>query len=32
MKESVTYRLALARGFLREAQQDFDLRRWRTTE
>jgi len=31
MKESVTYRLALARGFLREAQQDFDLRRWRTT-
>lgn len=31
MKESVTYRLELARGFLREAQQDFGLRRWRTT-
>jgi len=31
MKESVTYRLELARGFLREAQQDFGLHRWRAT-
>ena len=29
MKESVTFHLALARGFLDEAQQDFSLRRWR---
>ncbi len=29
MKESVTFRLALARGFLDEAQQDFSLHRWR---
>jgi len=29
MKESVTYRLELARGFLREAQQDLTLQRWR---
>ncbi len=29
MKESVAYRLELARGFLHEAQQDFDLGRWR---
>jgi HEPN domain-containing protein len=31
MKESVTFRLELARGFLGEAQQDFRLRRWRAT-
>lgn len=29
MKENVTYRLELARGFLHEAQQDLTLRRWR---
>ena len=31
MKESVAFRLELARGFLGEAQQDFRLRRWRAT-
>lgn len=31
MKESVIYRLELARGFLREAQQDLSLRRWRSS-
>ncbi len=30
MKESVTYRLELAHGFLREAQQDLTLQRWRS--
>lgn len=29
MKEDVLYRLELARGFLREAQEDLSLRRWR---
>lgn len=31
MKESIAFRLKLARGFLDEAQQDFSLRRWRAT-
>lgn len=31
MKESVTYRLELARGFLREAEQDLTLARWRSS-
>ncbi len=31
MKESVTFRLELARGFLDKAQQDFSLRRWSAT-
>jgi HEPN domain-containing protein len=31
MKENITFRLALARGFLNEAQQDFSLGRWRAT-
>ncbi len=30
MKENATYRLALAHGFLREAQEDLNLRRWRS--
>jgi len=29
MKESVVFRLALARGFFDEARQDFSLSRWR---
>lgn len=29
MKESVTYCLELARGFLHEAQQDLTMHRWR---
>ena len=28
--DEVTYRLALAKGFLAEAEQDFDLNRWRS--
>lgn len=31
MKESVTYRLDLARGFLGEAQEDLRLQRWRSS-
>lgn len=31
MKESVVYRLELARGFLRESEQDFGLQRWRSS-
>lgn len=31
MKENVTFRLELARGFLDEARQDLSLRRWRAT-
>lgn len=30
MKENATYRLALAHGFLREAQEDLSLQRWRS--
>jgi HEPN domain-containing protein len=31
MMESTTYRVELARGFLREAQQDLALQRWRSS-
>jgi HEPN domain-containing protein len=31
MEASATYRLELARGFLREAQQDLTLQRWRSS-
>ena len=29
-REDVEYRLNLARGFLKEAEEDFDLKRWRS--
>ncbi len=31
MMETTTYRLELARGFLREAQEDLSLQRWRSS-
>jgi HEPN domain-containing protein len=30
LPKSVQYRIALAEGFLREAEQDFTLKRWRS--
>ncbi|GAB6064524.1 HEPN domain-containing protein [Deferrisoma palaeochoriense] len=29
-RDEISYRLALAEGFLREAEQDFELERWRS--
>ena len=29
-REDVEYRLNLSRGFLKEAEEDFDLKRWRS--